>query len=236
MFAAGSDPEVWAVHPVSDRYKEPAFREFFDGALASGSGFSFVDRATGKVIGSSRYYGHDAEKREIEIGWTFLAKAYWGGSYNGEIKRLMLDYAFTFVTPSSSLLARGTGFHSGPWRRSAALVVPGSSLVNSGEKSTNIWFLKSASRTGRQLLLASTRIWPPNPSRNSRGQLAFFGRATRRSAASARNDRKDRLSRIATTSAMAATGRWAQPVDATHWLNRSAGDWKSSVFLGRSLS
>ena len=30
--------------------------------------------------------------------------------------------------------------------------------------------------------------------------------------------------------------RWSQPVAATHWLNRSAGDWKSSVFLGRSLS
>jgi N-acetyltransferase len=97
MFAAGSDPEVWAVHPASDRYKEAEFRQFFDGALASGSGFSFVDRATGKVIGSSRYHGYDAEKREIEIGWTFLAKAYWGGSYNGEIKRLMLDHAFTFL-------------------------------------------------------------------------------------------------------------------------------------------
>jgi RimJ/RimL family protein N-acetyltransferase len=97
MYAAGSDPEVWAVHPASDRYKEPEFRQFFDGALASGSGFSFVDRATGKVIGSSRYHGYDAEKREIEIGWTFLAKAYWGGSYNGEIKRLMLDHAFTFA-------------------------------------------------------------------------------------------------------------------------------------------
>ena len=97
MFAAGSDPEVWAVHPASDRYNEPEFRQFFDGALASGSGFSFVDRAAGKVIGSSRYHGYDADKREIEIGWTFLAKAYWGGSYNGEIKRLMLDHAFTFV-------------------------------------------------------------------------------------------------------------------------------------------
>jgi hypothetical protein len=30
--------------------------------------------------------------------------------------------------------------------------------------------------------------------------------------------------------------RRVQPVAATHWLNRSAGDWKSSVFLGRSLS
>ena len=27
-----------------------------------------------------------------------------------------------------------------------------------------------------------------------------------------------------------------QPVDATHWLNRSAGVSKSNVFLGRSLS
>jgi hypothetical protein len=27
-----------------------------------------------------------------------------------------------------------------------------------------------------------------------------------------------------------------QPVNATHWLNLSAGVWKSNVFLGRSLS
>jgi hypothetical protein len=32
-------------------------------------------------------------------------------------------------------------------------------------------------------------------------------------------------------------GEWcAQWIDATHSLNRSAGVWKSSVFLGRSLS
>jgi RimJ/RimL family protein N-acetyltransferase len=97
MFAAAADPKVWEVHPVHDRYKEPVFREFFEGALASGSAFSFVDRQTGKVVGSSRYYGHDPVAREIEIGWTFLARAYWGGSYNAEVKKLMLDHAFTFV-------------------------------------------------------------------------------------------------------------------------------------------
>lgn len=31
-------------------------------------------------------------------------------------------------------------------------------------------------------------------------------------------------------------GLWAQPIDATHGLNRSAGVFKSSVFLGRSFS
>jgi len=33
----------------------------------------------------------------VEIGWTFLGRAYWGGRYNGEMKRLMLDHAFRSV-------------------------------------------------------------------------------------------------------------------------------------------
>ena len=37
------------------------------------------------------------ERSELEIGWTFLARVYWGGNYDGEMKRLMLDQAFTFV-------------------------------------------------------------------------------------------------------------------------------------------
>jgi N-acetyltransferase len=73
------------------------FREFFDGALASGSAFAIVDHHTGAIIGSSRYHGFDAAAREIEIGWTFLAVEYWGGSYNREVKALMLEHAFQFV-------------------------------------------------------------------------------------------------------------------------------------------
>jgi len=97
MFAAAADPEIWVLHPASDRYKESVFRTFFDNALASRSAFAFVDRQSGKIIGSSRYHAHNAALSEIEIGWTFLARAYWGGSYNLEVKRLMLAHAFTFV-------------------------------------------------------------------------------------------------------------------------------------------
>jgi len=97
MFAAASDPEIWAVHPVRDRYTQPVFRTFFDAGLASGSAFAFVDRDSGGIIGSSRYHDLDPVAREIEIGWTFLARAYWGGSYNAEAKSLMLGHAFTFV-------------------------------------------------------------------------------------------------------------------------------------------
>ena len=97
MFAAAADPEIWVLHPESNRYEEAVFRRYFEGALDSGSAFTFVDQASGEIIGSSRYYGHDEEASEIEIGWTFLARDYWGGSYNAEIKQLMLEHAFTFV-------------------------------------------------------------------------------------------------------------------------------------------
>src|SRR5581483_7784498 len=97
LFAAGSDPTSWPVHPVRDRHTEPGFRKYFDGAIKSKMGFVFVDRATGELIGSSRYYGYQPEIGEIEIGWTFLVRSRWGGTANREVKRLMLDHAFTFV-------------------------------------------------------------------------------------------------------------------------------------------
>ena len=97
MFEAAADPLIWAGHPVRERYKAAYFRAFFDDALASRAALTFVDRSTGKIIGSSRYDGYDPLLSEIEIGWTFLARSHWGGVYNGEIKRLMLDHAFTFI-------------------------------------------------------------------------------------------------------------------------------------------
>lgn len=97
LFAVASDPLIWEQHPEPDRYMEPTFRRFFAGAMASGGAFLVVDRASGAPIGSSRYNGYDEAAGEIEIGWTFLARAYWGGSANRELKELMLRHAFRFV-------------------------------------------------------------------------------------------------------------------------------------------
>ncbi len=97
LYAAASDPLVWEQHPASDRYREEVFREFFKGALESGGAFAVLDRGTGRVIGSTRFLAYDDEKSEIEIGFTFLARTHWGGRYNGEMKRLMLEHAFRFV-------------------------------------------------------------------------------------------------------------------------------------------
>jgi RimJ/RimL family protein N-acetyltransferase len=97
LFAVASDPLIWEQHPESDRYKEHVFKIFFEGALESGGAFVVIDNKTQQVIGSTRFHGFDPEKSEIEIGWTFLARKYWGGRYNAEMKQLMLDHAFKFV-------------------------------------------------------------------------------------------------------------------------------------------
>ena len=97
LFAAASDPKIWEVDPEPDLYTEVEFRKFFDDAIKSKMAFVFVDGATGKLIGSSRYHDYQPEIGEIEIGWTFLVRSHWGGAANREVKRLMLDHAFTFV-------------------------------------------------------------------------------------------------------------------------------------------
>jgi RimJ/RimL family protein N-acetyltransferase len=97
LYAVASDPLIWEQHPNSDRYQEDVFKVFFREAMASGGALVAIDRKDARVIGSSRFANHDAEKDEIEIGWTFLARSHWGGSYNREMKRLMIGHAARFV-------------------------------------------------------------------------------------------------------------------------------------------
>lgn len=97
LYAVARDPLIWEQHPAADRWQEPVFRRFFADALASGGAFLVIDRRNGAVVGSSRYFGHDAAQREVEIGWTFLARSHWGGHFNHEMKRLMLEHAFGFA-------------------------------------------------------------------------------------------------------------------------------------------
>jgi RimJ/RimL family protein N-acetyltransferase len=97
LYAVAADPLIWEQHPSPDRYQDPVFREFFREALESGGALLATDSQAGQVIGSSRFDGYNEAKREIEVGWTFLARSHWGGSYNGEMKRLMLRHAFRFL-------------------------------------------------------------------------------------------------------------------------------------------
>ena len=97
LFAAASDPLIWKQHPENDRYKREVFQRYFDGAIDSKGAFAIIERKSGRIIGSSRYCNLNPVEREVEIGWTFLERAFWGGSDNRELKSLMLDHAFRFV-------------------------------------------------------------------------------------------------------------------------------------------
>ena len=97
LYVIASDPRVWEQHPSKDRVKEDVFRALFEESLQSGGALTVIDRANGRIIGSSRFHGYDPDNSEIEIGWTFLNPSYWGGTYNGELKHLMLEHAFRFV-------------------------------------------------------------------------------------------------------------------------------------------
>jgi len=97
LFAVASDPLIWEQHPAKDRYKEDVFQRFLQDALESGGALIAIDSRDGQVIGSSRFHGYDEAMSEIEIGWTFLARSHWGGTYNREMKQLMLQHAFRYV-------------------------------------------------------------------------------------------------------------------------------------------
>lgn len=95
LFAVASDPLIWADHPASDRWQESIFRSFFDAALDSGGALAIIDPASAAIIGSSRFDARRVRAGDIEIGWTFLARAHWGGTTNPVIKAMMIAHALS---------------------------------------------------------------------------------------------------------------------------------------------
>ncbi len=94
LYSVASDPLVWEQHLARNRHEPAVFDAFFSEAIQSGGALLALDAATHRMIGTSRFHGFDESRREVEIGWTFLARSHWGGCYNGEMKRLMLAHAF----------------------------------------------------------------------------------------------------------------------------------------------
>jgi len=98
LYAVAADPKIWEQHPNKDRWQEQVFSTFFNGAIQSKGAFKIVHKSTGKVIGSTRFYDYNEQKSTIFIGYTFYATEYWGKGINLQVKKLMLDYIFHFVS------------------------------------------------------------------------------------------------------------------------------------------
>ena len=94
----GLDPELWRWIPYRATTADE-MRAYVKSALdaqASGTALPFatVERAAGRVVGSTRYMNIDVPNRRVEIGATWIAKPWQRTAINTEAKYLMLLHAF----------------------------------------------------------------------------------------------------------------------------------------------
>jgi len=98
LLEASGDPEIWRwmPSPITGPAELTAWLELGIAETRAGreGAFATVDRATGKAIGSTRYLALRQEHRGLEIGWTWLGRAWWRTGANVEAKLLMLEHAF----------------------------------------------------------------------------------------------------------------------------------------------
>lgn len=92
LYQVASDHMIWAQHPNNDRGEREVFRTFFILGLVSKGAYLILDKKTDEIMGTSRYY--DLEEDQVAIGFTFLARKFWGGVYNSALKKLMINHAF----------------------------------------------------------------------------------------------------------------------------------------------
>jgi len=97
LYIIASNPKVWEQHPNKNRWQKDVFQIFFEGAIQSKGAFKVIDKVSGSIAGSSRFYDYNEMDSSILIGYTFYGTAFWGKGINQAVKALMLDYIFQFV-------------------------------------------------------------------------------------------------------------------------------------------
>jgi RimJ/RimL family protein N-acetyltransferase len=94
----GLDEDLWRWIPTPVRtmeemsaYVQTALKEQANGSALP---FALIERASGRVIGSTRYGNIDRAHYRVEIGWTWVARQWQRSSINTEAKYLLLRHAF----------------------------------------------------------------------------------------------------------------------------------------------
>jgi RimJ/RimL family protein N-acetyltransferase len=96
--AIAMDPAIWRYFVVMIE-SAADFDRFFDAALddtASGRRvvFHILDKARGRAAGNMSYGNMAEHDRRLEIGWSWLGRAFQGTGVNRWSKLLMLEHAF----------------------------------------------------------------------------------------------------------------------------------------------
>ena len=98
LVEAAADGKLWELWYTSVPSAETA-DQYIERAISQKQAdkeypFAVVDKESGAIIGSTRYYGIQPEHRRLEIGYTWYAKSHQRTGINAECKYLMLKYAF----------------------------------------------------------------------------------------------------------------------------------------------
>jgi len=98
LCAIGLDEELWRWTTVNIQtreqmraYAETALREQAEGKSLP---FATVEKNTNRVAGCTRFGNIDTANRRVEIGWTWVGRAWQRTAVNTEAKLLMLQHAF----------------------------------------------------------------------------------------------------------------------------------------------
>lgn len=98
LTAAGGFEELWRLtttRAVSrDEMSVYMKSAFADQSAGSALPFVTVDKASGRVVGSTRFGNIDTSNRRAEIGWTWITPEFQRTYVNSEAKYLMLRHAF----------------------------------------------------------------------------------------------------------------------------------------------
>jgi len=94
----GLDAELWKFTTIQVQ-TESDMLEYIQQALtleAEGTTqpYVIIEKASGDVIGTTRYHSINHEHRRLEIGYTWIAREWQRTSVNTETKYLMLKHAF----------------------------------------------------------------------------------------------------------------------------------------------
>lgn len=98
LCAVGLDPALWTLSlsriATRDDLGRYVGRALADRDQGTALPFVHVERASGRVVGSTRFGNYAPEHRRVEIGWTWIARPWQRTAINTDAKRLLLAHAF----------------------------------------------------------------------------------------------------------------------------------------------
>ncbi|HEY8400570.1 MAG TPA: GNAT family protein [Cytophagaceae bacterium] len=101
LYAIASDNSLWAwgyqAYENKDQFRQYIFQALQEYHAKASIPFVVIDKASGKVAGSTRYASIVNQHKRVEIGYTWIGKAFQGTGLNKAMKYEMLNYAFDIM-------------------------------------------------------------------------------------------------------------------------------------------